>query len=140
MPSEIVESSQSPTVPRPRSWGPVLIGVLLLAAAYFVGGKLGLRLALLNASATTVWAPSGIALAACLVFGLRLWPGVFIGAMLVNLTTSGSWLASLGISTGNTLEAVVGCLLVERFAGGRHAFETPAGVARFTIAAPTTKT
>lgn len=140
MPSETVDASQSPTVPRSGSWGPVLIGVPLLAAAYFVGGKLGLRLALLNPSATTVWAPSGIALAACLVFGLRLWPGVFIGALLVNLTTSGSWPASLGIAAGNTLEAVLGCVLVERHAGGRRAFETPAGVVRFTIAAPVLST
>lgn len=134
MPSETADSS--PTVSRTGSWGPLLIGVPLLAAAYFVVGKLGLRLALLNASATTVWPPSGIALAACLVLGMRLWPGVFLGALLVNLTTTGSWPASLGIATGNTLEAVLGCAFVKTFAKGTGAFESARDVIRFTIAAP----
>jgi len=101
---------------------------------------LGLRLALLNASATTVWPPSGIALAALLVFGLRLWPGVLLGALLVNLTTSGSWPASLGIASGNTLEAVLGCLLVDKFARGRRAFESAADVFRFVVCSPVLST
>jgi integral membrane sensor domain MASE1 len=107
---------------------------------YFVGGKLGLRLAILNASATTVWPPTGIALAALLIGGRRLWPGVFLGALLVNVTTSGSWAASLGIAAGNTLEALLGCLLVERYAGGRRAFDTAAGAVRFTLCAPVIST
>ncbi|HEV3028470.1 MAG TPA: MASE1 domain-containing protein, partial [Planctomycetota bacterium] len=105
-----------------------------------MGGTLGLRLALVHPSATTVWPPSGIALAACLVFGKRMWGGVFIGAFLVNLATSGSWPASLGIATGNTLEAVLGAFLVERFARGIHAFETARDVARFTVVAPVLST
>jgi len=101
---------------------------------------LGLRLALLNPSATTVWPPSGIALAACLVLGRRMWGGVFIGAFLVNIATSGSWPASLGIATGNTLEAVLGSFLVERFARGIHAFEEARDVVRFTLFAPVLST
>ncbi|MBV8878404.1 MAG: MASE1 domain-containing protein [Planctomycetaceae bacterium] len=140
MPSETAEQTRSPTVPRPGSGALVLIGVPLLAAAYFVAGKLGLRLALLNPSATTVWPPSGIALAALLVFGLRLWPGVFLGALLVNVTTSGSVPASLGIAAGNTLEAVLGCVLVRRFARGVQAFDSARDVVAFTIAAPVVST
>lgn len=140
MPSGTAEESTTPTVPRARSRGLVLIGVPLLAAVYFVGGKLGLRLALVNASATTVWPPTGIALAALLIGGRRLWPGVLLGALLVNLSTSGSWAASVGIAAGNTLEAVLGSILVDRFAGGRRAFESAAGAVRFTIAAPVLST
>jgi integral membrane sensor domain MASE1 len=61
----------------------------LLAALYFGAGKLGLTLAFVNASATAVWPPAGIALAAFLVLGYRVWPGILLAAFLVNLTTTG---------------------------------------------------
>lgn len=116
-------------------WGALLVGVPALAAVYFISGKLGLRQAVANENATTVWPPTGIALAALLVFGIRLWPGVYLGALLVNLTTSGSWPASLGIAAGNTLEAVVGSFLIRRYAGGRRAFESVGNFFRFTLLA-----
>ena len=94
-----------------------------LAVVYFCAGKLGLSLAFLNASATAVWPPTGIALVAMLAWGPRVWPGVFVAAFLVNLTTQGSFWTSLGIAAGNTLEAVVGAWLVCRYANGRNAFE-----------------
>src|SRR5439155_11719384 len=78
-----------------------------------------------NPSATAVWPPTGIALAALLLVGVDLWPAVFAGALLVNLTTAGSMAASAGIATGNTIEAVVGALLLTRFAGGASAVDRP---------------
>lgn len=96
-----------------------------LAIVYFLSGKLGLSLAFLNANATAVWPPAGIALAAVLLFGSRLWPGIFIGAFLVNVTTAGSIGTSLSIAAGNTLEALVGAWLVRRFADGNRAFDRP---------------
>ena len=104
-----------------------------LALVYFVAGKLGLRLAFVNANATAVWPPTGIALAATLLLGRRALPGVFLGALLVNLTTHVSAAVALGIATGNTLEALLGALLVDRFAHGRDAFARPADVARFLV-------
>src|SRR5712692_7270430 len=94
-----------------------------LAGTYFVAGKLGLKLASVHASATAVWPCTGIALAAFLIFGYRVWPVILTGAFLVNLTTAGSVATSIGIAVGNTLESVVCCYLVSRFAGGQHAFE-----------------
>ncbi len=94
-----------------------------LCAVYFVAGKLGLRLAFVNASATAVWAPTGIALAAFLIFGLRVWPAILLGAFLVNLTTAGSLGTSISIGVGNTLEGLVGAYLVNRYANGRLAFD-----------------
>lgn len=105
--------------------------ILLLAGIYYVAGKLGLALAVVNPSATAVWAPTGVALAAVLFFGYRVWPGIFAGAFLVNITTAGTVVTSLGIATGNTLEAVVGAYLVNRFAGGRQAFARPFDTFRF---------
>lgn len=100
-----------------------LTAILGVAAVYFATAKLGLSLAFLNASASAVWPPTGIALACLLLWGRWLWPGVFIGAFVANITTQGSFLTTIGIATGNTLEAVVGALLVQRLAGGTRAFE-----------------
>jgi diguanylate cyclase (GGDEF)-like protein len=111
-----------------------------LFAVYVVAGKLSLRLAFIHPSASVVWPPTGIALAALLILGLRLWPAILAGAFVVNVTTAGSALTSLGIATGNTLEAVVGSWLVARFAGGRAAFDTPGNVFRFAAWAATLST
>ncbi|OLC76894.1 MAG: hypothetical protein AUH83_05585 [Deltaproteobacteria bacterium 13_1_40CM_4_68_19] len=94
-----------------------------LAAVYFVAAKLGLKLAFVHASATPVWPPTGIALAAFLSIGYQVWPGIFLGAFLANLTTAGSVATSIGIGLGNTLEGLVGAYLVNRFANGCAAFD-----------------
>src|ERR1044071_7948654 len=100
------------------------LGLLVaLAAAYFVAGKLGLAFAFVNPSVSAVWAPTGIALAAFVLFGYGVWPAIFLSAFLVNLTTTGSVASSVGIGVGNTLEGVVGAYLVNRFARGRQVFE-----------------
>jgi diguanylate cyclase (GGDEF)-like protein len=109
--------------------------VTLLAVVYFAAAKLGLRLAFVHPSATAVWAPTGIALAAFLIFGFRVWPGAFLGAFFANLTTAGSVLTSIGIATGNTLEGVAGCYLVMRFARGQRAFERAQDIIKFAFLA-----
>jgi PAS domain S-box-containing protein len=107
---------------------------------YLLAGKLGLALAFVHASASVVWPPTGIALAAVLLFGFRVWPAIFIGAFLVNVTTEGSIATSLGIATGNTLEAMVAGWLVHRYAGGALAFQRPQDVFRFLILAAVAST
>jgi len=104
-----------------------------LAVVYFVGAKLGLQLAFLNASATAVWPPTGIALAAFLIFGVRVWPAVFIAAFVANVTTTGSIATSLGIASGNTLEGVLGAYLVTRFAHGRYACDRAGDVFKLVV-------
>src|SRR5438094_2860657 len=113
--------------------GLLVIGLLTLV--YFIAGKFGLMLASLHASASPVWPPAGIALAALLVLGFRVWPAIFVGAVLVNLTTLGNILTSLGIASGNTLEALCGAWLVNRFAGGARVFDRPQDVFKFALAA-----
>src|SRR3989441_11181442 len=97
----------------------------LLTLVYFIAGKFGLMLASLHASASPVWPPAGIALAAILLLGYRAWPAIFVGAFLVNLTTAGDIPTSVAIASGNTLEAVAGVWLVNRFAGGKNVFDRP---------------
>src|SRR6266852_1599725 len=112
-----------------------LAALAALAGVYFVAGKLGLTLAFVNASATAIWPCTGIALAAFLILGYRVWPAILIGAFVVNLTTAGSVATSMGIAVGNTLEGVVGCYLVTRFVGGVHSFERPQDVFKFAFLA-----
>ena len=106
-----------------------------MAAAYFAAGKLGLQMAFVNPSASPVWAPTGLALAAFLVLGYRVWPAVYLSAFLVNVTTAGSVATSLCIAAGNTLEGGVGAWLVDAFAGGRGAFQRARDVFRFALLA-----
>jgi integral membrane sensor domain MASE1 len=87
----------------------------LIAAVYFGAAKLGLALAFATPSVTAIWPPTGIALAALILGGRRLWPGVAAGAFLANVTTDVPLYTTLGITVGNTLEAIVGALLLQRF-------------------------
>src|SRR5437870_3318013 len=109
----------------------------ILTVVYFIAGKLGLKLAFLHASASPVWPPAGIALAALLVLGYRTWPAIFLGAFLVNVTTAGNIATSVCIATGNTLEALCGAWLVNRFAGGTRVFDRAQDVFKFAFAAVT---
>lgn len=115
----------------------VFYGLLtLLAAALYVGaGKLSLMFATLHPSASPVWPPTGLSIALLLILGLRFWPAIAIGAFLVNITTTGDIASSLGIATGNTLEAVAGAYLTERWSGGLTTFERMTGVFRFALIA-----
>ena len=93
-----------------------------LAVLYFAAAKLGLLLAPISPSATPVWPPTGLAFAACLVLGPGVWPAIFLGAFLANLTTAGAG-TSLAIAAGNTLEALLGAYLVNRLANGPAVFD-----------------
>jgi diguanylate cyclase (GGDEF)-like protein len=124
-----------PNGPNPQGSLSTYVSLLLVAAVYFLAAKLGLRLAYLHPSASPVWPPTGIALGALLVLGPRTWPAIWTGAFLANLTTAGSLATSVGIATGNTAEALLGTLLVNRFAGGRAAMERPWNIFKFAVLA-----
>jgi diguanylate cyclase (GGDEF)-like protein len=106
-----------------KEWKRQIPELVFLVVVYFLAGKLGLALAFVHPSSTAIWPASGIALAALLIFGDHVWPGVLIGAFFVNWTTVGTPASSLAIATGNTLEALSGAYLVRRFANGRSAFD-----------------
>ena len=96
-----------------------LAAVVALATIYVIVARLGLMMDAVAGFATLVWPASGISLAALLIFGFRLWPGIFIGAFVANAWAGAPWPAALGISFGNTLEAVVGAHLLLRVPGFR---------------------
>ncbi|HXV37727.1 MAG TPA: MASE1 domain-containing protein, partial [Myxococcota bacterium] len=86
-----------------------------LAAAYFVTGRLGLEIAGYAQSVTLVWPPAGIALAALALWGRTLWPGIAVGAFAVNLSSGVAPAVALGIAAGNTLAALAGLAVLDRF-------------------------
>src|SRR5207253_7197236 len=93
---------------------PYLARVVLLAAVYFAAAKLSLLVAIPPGYATAIWPPSGIALAALLLWGNLLWPGVWLGSFAANLTVEGALLASTVIATGSSLQAFAIATLVRR--------------------------
>jgi signal transduction histidine kinase/CheY-like chemotaxis protein len=108
--------------------------LLALVAVYVAAGKFGLLFAFVHESASPVWPPTGLAIAAVLLLGRWVWPAVFVGAFLVNVTTAGSVASSLGIAAGNTLEALLAGYLVGRFASGPATFERPRDIFVFGVA------
>jgi integral membrane sensor domain MASE1 len=90
---------------------------LLVAVAYVVAAKLGFTLAFTTKQVTAVWPPTGIALAALLLWGYRVWPGIWLGAFASNLLSSEAVWTAAAIATGNTLAPVFGNFLLHRFGG-----------------------
>src|SRR5262245_64121008 len=87
-----------------------------------------------------IWAPAGLALAAVMLRGIRVWPAVFAAALasgpptdIVDAAAADSILMSSAVAIGNTLEAVVGGYLVNVWSQGRATFDTPAGTAKFAL-------
>lgn len=108
---------------------------LAIFILYTVAGKIGLSLSSVNPSTTAIWPPTGIALAALLLFGNRVIPAIFIGAFFVNITTAGGLATSIGIAIGNTLEGFVGAYLVKRYSNGIHTFSTVVDIFKFLFLA-----
>src|SRR5690242_13660283 len=116
-----------------RSSFPPLGLSLLVAIVYFAGAELGLSLATLHQNVTPVWPPTGIAIASLLIFGGRVWPGIFVGALAANLWTSISAPAAIGIATGNTLEALLAWFLLQRSKRWQKFFDSVGDVLTFVV-------
>jgi serine phosphatase RsbU (regulator of sigma subunit)/integral membrane sensor domain MASE1 len=88
--------------------------LVVVFAAYFLTGMVGLAIPFTSGNVSPVWPPSGIALAAILMLGYRIWPAVAVGAFLVNFFTPIPTVAALGIAVGNTLGPLTGAWLLRR--------------------------
>lgn len=99
---------------------PWTLQVLLLAALYFLTGKLGLLWAAPPGYATAIWPPAGLGVAALLILGLSRWPGIFLGSFLINLTVFKIPVAApfayiafpIVVALGNTLGLVIASYLI----------------------------
>lgn len=116
-----------------RSQRPPIGLSLVVAVFYFAGAELGLSLASVHENVTPVWPSTGIAIAALLIFGGRVWPGVFAGALTANLLTHVPLGSAIGIATGNTLEALIACFLLQRSKQWRNSFDSVGAVLIFLV-------
>jgi PAS domain S-box-containing protein len=116
----------------PRKWSRTAI-CIAVAAVYFLVARSSLYLAFADTNASPVWPPSGLAFAAFLIWGARVWPGIFLGALGANIMAFASnheglklpvILVSAAIGIGNTLEAAIGARLVARFEKGEMLVNT----------------
>src|SRR5688572_24628771 len=112
----------------------LLIAGVCVAVAYVAAARMGFLVAFAAEQITTVWAPTGIALAALLHWGRRLWPAIWLAAFAVNAASEAPlWTAAM-IATGNTLEAVVAASLLGRAHGFDPALRRVADTVRFILA------
>jgi integral membrane sensor domain MASE1 len=94
-----------------------VVRLVVLCVSYVATAQFGLSLDAVHSVATAVWPPTGIALMALVLGGCRLWPGIACGAFLANLWAGAPVPVACGIALGNTLEALVGALLLQRLVG-----------------------
>src|SRR6186997_724856 len=100
---------------RRKHAGPALyvVAVAVVALAYYLAGRIGLELAYLDGAVAALWPPAGVGLALLFLYGLRLWPGIVIGDLL--LGDFSTPLATVVAQTvGNTLALVVAALVLRR--------------------------
>jgi signal transduction histidine kinase len=112
-------------------------GVVALAAGYYGAAKVGQTLRY-TASVSAIWPPAGLGIAALYLWGLRWWPGVLLGELVVNahlLVNDSIPLGSLlGQQTGNIAEIIVGALLLRRLIGPNAAMDRVEQLGRMLIA------
>ena len=113
---------------------PVVVAATV-TTAYVAGAALGFRAASIAEQVTTVWPPTGVAIAALLLFGRRFWPAVWVGAFAANATTSAPLWTAVAIATGNTLEAVAASWALSRVRGFDLAMRRTRDAVAFTVAA-----
>ncbi len=113
-------------------------GVLALAIGYYAAAKLAQSLRY-TASVSAIWPPAGLGIGALYLWGVRWWPGIFVGELLVNgqLLTGDNGLplgSLIGQQTGNMAEIVVGALLLRRLIGRRAALDRTEQVSGMLLA------
>ena len=139
----IMQTAQQLAARVPLDWGPHWARVLVVGVIYCVASILGLVLAREQTSPSAVWPPSGVALGAVLLLGLRAWPGILAGAFLANVVVvlardvagAPTVLAvSACIAAGNTLEALAAGALFRRWIGTANPLEATGDFLKFVAA------
>ena len=113
----------------------LLAQIAAIAIAYFALAKVGLSLAIIHTNVSPVWPPTGLAIAAVVILGYRVWPGILLGALAANAYLTPAPLATdVAISIGNTVEAVAAAMLLER-AGFHRTLDRAKDVFKFVVVA-----
>ena len=123
------------------------LALIVVAATYFGLANLSLTVASIHSSVIPIWVPAGLAFAAVLLCGIRVWPAIFAAAYVAGVPTdladasaTDSIPMSLVVAVGSTLAPVVGGYLVSIWCGGRNTFDTPVRVAKFALVVLATTT
>jgi signal transduction histidine kinase len=111
------------------------LAVGILSFVYYLTADFGLKMDAVSGFATLFWLPAGISLAALLLFGYRLAPGILIGAFLINVAHGAPIPVAVGIALGNMFEAVTATYLLRRFMHFENSFETVRSVLGFSLLA-----
>ncbi|GKS70331.1 GGDEF domain-containing protein [Nitrosomonas sp. PY1] len=121
-----------------KSLPPHAMRILLLASFYFTGGYAGLCVPYVSSSITLFWPPSGIALAALLLWGVSCWPGVFAGALVTNLLIGDDLTppVAMAIALGNTTGPILGAILLKEVMGFKNNFLRGRDVTIFLLIGP----
>src|SRR5512145_1500412 len=106
--------------------------IAVVAGAYYLAGRLGLELAYLDGAVAALWPPAGLGLAVLFLYGIRLWPGIVIGDLLL-ADFSTPLGAVLGQTVGNTLAVVAAALLLRRLTDGRGDLARTVDVLAFVL-------
>ena len=121
---------------------PSIIRITGIIIIYALVGRTSLLLAIPPGYASPFFPPAGIALVAILLWGNRVWPGVFLGSFLLNLWVNGSSnetlllstiLVALGLAAGSTLQANISSYLVKRFVGFATPLDREKNIVRFIL-------
>src|SRR5688572_29557095 len=116
-----------------RFKSPRFVGLAILVfLVYLVAARIGLSLASVHTNVSPVWPPTGVAIAALILFGRSMWPVIFLGALVTNLWTGLSIPIAGGIAVGNTLEALLAVSLLTRRPFNRS-LDTVSGVLYFVL-------
>ena len=111
-----------------------LLSMLVLAGAYYGSAQLGYRLEFAGPVAAIIWPPVGVGIAFLYLGGLSLWPGVVVGDLLANQYSTLPVGSALAQTAGNTLEVVVGALLIRRLVRRGGPLDSVSGVASLVVA------
>jgi signal transduction histidine kinase len=107
--------------------------IVLAGLVYFALARASLYFASINASATPIWPPTGLAIALVLLRGNTLLASVFIGAFAANFAVTPNYSTAAMIALGNAAEALVAAVLLKLWASGERVFDAPAGVGKFAL-------
>lgn len=106
----------------PIKFSKYLIRMALFSFIYFILARLGLSLATINKSVSPVWPATGFAFGILLLEGIEYWPSILLGAFTINYLMTGQLITASFITIGNTLEGIIGFLMLKYFFERSHKF------------------
>lgn len=118
------------------SWRKQIVLNLILTLLYVVAGNIGMLFTTYSANSSPLWPPSGLALAAVLLFGLtRVLPGIFLGISILVINSSEPNISLAGLVAANLLEVILSSMLLLTIGKGKFKFKSPSDIFSFLIIA-----